>query len=106
MSTDIRFPSPSAEDLRFNEEHLPTWMDAGCGKRQFFGVPGNHWCGFKSADDVRGLVIDPNTMEREISQEKLVAARAYMGMRSLASSDALLLESRVCQMKIPPTITS
>lgn len=52
------------------------------GKRQFFGVPGNHWRGFKIADDARGPVIDPNTMEREISREKLVAARAYMRMRS------------------------
>lgn len=82
-------------DERFNEEHLPAWIDGG--KRQFFGVPGNHWRGFKIADDARGPVIDPSTMEREISQEKLAAARAYMKMRFPALSDAPLLESRVCQ---------
>jgi sarcosine oxidase len=82
-------------DVRFTEEHLPTWIDGG--KRPFFGVPGNHWRGFKIADDTRGPVIDPSTMEREISQEKLSAAREYLRMRFPALADAPLLESRVCQ---------
>jgi sarcosine oxidase len=82
-------------DLRFNEEHLPTSMDGG--KRQFFGVPRNDWRGFKIADDARGPVIDPSTMEREITQEKLLAARAYLEMRFPALANAPLLESRVCQ---------
>src|SRR6516165_3463679 len=92
---EVFFFGTPAGDLRFTEEHLPTWMDGG--KRQFFGVPGNHWRGFKIADDARGPVIDPSTMEREISQEKLVAARAYMRIRFPALSDAPVLESRVCQ---------
>jgi sarcosine oxidase len=82
-------------DVRFTEEHLPTWIDGG--KRPFFGVPGNHWRGFKIADDTRGPVIDPSTMEREISQEKLAAAREYLRTRFPALADAPLLESRVCQ---------
>jgi sarcosine oxidase len=82
-------------DLRFNEEYLPTWMDGG--KRQFFGVPRNDWRGFKIADDARGPVIDPSTMEREITREKLLAARAYLEMRFPALANAPLLESRVCQ---------
>ena len=84
-----------AGDVRFTEEHLPTWIDGG--KRPFFGVPGNHWRGFKIADDTRGPVIDPSTMEREISEEKLSAAREYLRMRFPAMADAPLLESRVCQ---------
>jgi glycine/D-amino acid oxidase-like deaminating enzyme len=84
-----------AGDVRFTEEHLPTWIDGG--KRPFFGVPGNHWRGFKIADDTRGPVIDPSTMEREISQEKLSAAREYLRTRFPALADAPLLESRVCQ---------
>ena len=67
------------------------------GNKQFFGVPGNHWRGFKIADDARGPVIDPSTMEREISQEKLSAAREYMKMRFPELAEAPLLESRVCQ---------
>src|SRR5882724_10683940 len=71
------------------------WIDGG--KRPFFGVPGNHWRGFKIADDTRGPVIDPSTMEREISEEKVSAAREYLRTRFPALVDAPLLESRVCQ---------
>jgi len=92
---EVFFFGTPAGDLRFNEEQLPTWMDGG--KRQFFGIPGNHWRGFKIADDARGSLIDPTIMEREVSNEKLTAARAYMRMRFPALSDAPLLESRVCQ---------
>jgi len=92
---EVFFFGTPAGDLRFNEEHLPTWIDGG--KQQFFGMPGNHWRGFKIADDARGAVIDPTTMERELSQEKLSAARAYMKMRFPSLSDPPLLESRVCQ---------
>jgi sarcosine oxidase len=62
---EVFFFGTPAGDLRFAEEQLPTWIDGG--KYPFFGVPGNHWRGFKIADDTRGAVIDPNTMEREIS---------------------------------------
>ena len=92
---EVFFFGTPAGDLRFSEKHLPTWIDGG--KQPFFGVPGNHWRGFKIADDTRGPVIDPTTMERQSSPEKLSAARAYMKMRFPALSDAPLLESRVCQ---------
>jgi len=92
---EVFFFGTPAGDMRFNEEHLPTWMDGG--KQQFFGVPGNHWRGFKISDDARGPVIDPSTMEREISQEKLSAARDYMKRRFPGLSNAPLVESRVCQ---------
>jgi glycine/D-amino acid oxidase-like deaminating enzyme len=92
---EVFFFGTPAGDRRFDEEHLPTWFDGG--KQQFFGVPGNHWRGFKIADDARGALINPTTMEREISHEKLSAARAYMKMRFPALSNTPLLESRVCQ---------
>jgi glycine/D-amino acid oxidase-like deaminating enzyme len=92
---EVFFFGTPAGDVRFTEEHLPTWIDGG--KRPFFGVPGNHWRGFKIVDDTRGPVIDPSTMEREISQEKLSAAREYLRTRFPALADAPLLESRVCQ---------
>jgi len=82
-------------NLRFTEEQLPTWIDGG--KYPFFGVPGNHWRGFKIADDTRGPVIDPSTMEREVSQDKLSTARAYLCMRFPEMAGSPLLETRVCQ---------
>jgi len=92
---EVFFFGTAPGDLRFTEEQLPTWIDGG--KDPFFGVPGNHWRGFKIADDTRGPVIDPTTMEREISKEKLAAARAYLRMRFPALANAPLVESRVCQ---------
>jgi len=92
---EVFFFGTPAGDARFTETQLPTWIDGG--QRPFFGVPGNHWRGFKIADDTRGSIIDPSTMERQISAEKLAAARAYLSMRFPAMSGAPLLESRVCQ---------
>ncbi|HMH07557.1 MAG TPA: FAD-dependent oxidoreductase [Terriglobales bacterium] len=92
---EVFFFGTPAGDLRFTEAQLPTWMDGG--RKPFFGVPDNYWRGFKIADDTRGPVIDPSMMERQISPEKLAAARAYLGMRFPAMADSPLLESRVCQ---------
>lgn len=92
---EVFFFGTPAGDVRFSEDHLPTWIDGG--KRPFFGVPGNHWRGFKIADDTRGQVIEPSSMERGISQEKLSAAREYLRMRFPEIANAPLLESRVCQ---------
>ena len=92
---EVFFFGTPAGDQRFAETQLPTWIDGG--KAPFFGVPGNHWRGFKIADDTRGPVINPTTMERQISQEKLDTARAYLRMRFPALADAPLVESRVCQ---------
>lgn len=92
---EVFFFGTPAGDERFTEAHLPTWMDGG--RRPFFGVPSNQWRGFKISDDTHGLEIDPTTMERQPSQEKLTSARAYMDMRFPALRGAPLLESRVCQ---------
>jgi glycine/D-amino acid oxidase-like deaminating enzyme len=83
---------------------MPVWGDdskpqvrGSPGKLGFYGIPGNHWRGFKIADDTCGRIVDPTTMEREISEESLAAARAYLRFRFPALADAPLLESRVCQ---------
>ena len=89
------FFGTAAGDLRFTEAQLPVWIDNG--KHLFYGIPGNHWRGFKIADDTRGPVIDPTTMERQISAEGLAAARSYLRLRFPALADAPLAESRVCQ---------
>jgi len=92
---EVFFFGTPAGDSSFTEEHMPTWIDGG--KRPFFGVPGNHWRGFKIADDTRGPLIDPSTMERVVSDERLSAARSYLRMRFPGMTGAPLLESRVCQ---------
>src|SRR6202049_605231 len=73
---EVFFFGPAAGDLRFTDAQLPAWIDGG--KHRFYGIPGNHWRGFKMADDARGPVIDSTTMERHVSAEGLAAARTYL----------------------------
>jgi hypothetical protein len=87
--------------LLVTEELLPTWIDGGT--YPFFGVPGNRWRGFKIADDTRGPVIDPSTMEREISEERLTATRAYLRMRFPAIAGSRYLRAGFAGMKTPQT---
>ena len=84
--------------MRFTDAQLPVWIDnSRRGEHFYYGIPGNHWRGFKIADDTRGPVVDPTTMERQISAAGLAAARRYVSMRFPGLADAPLLESRVCQ---------
>ncbi len=92
---EVFFFGSAAGDLRFTEAQLPVWIDGG--KHRFYGIPGNHWRGFKMADDARGPTIDPTTMERQISDGGLAAARAYLRLRFPVMAGAPLLEGRVCQ---------
>jgi glycine/D-amino acid oxidase-like deaminating enzyme len=92
---EVFFFGTNAGDLTFTDAHLPAWIDGG--KHRFYGIPGNQWRGFKLADDARGPVVDPTTLERQISDEGLAAARAYLRLRFPALAGAPLLESRACQ---------
>ncbi|HEY7351964.1 MAG TPA: FAD-dependent oxidoreductase [Terriglobales bacterium] len=101
---EVFFFGTAAGDLRFTDTQLPVWSDDSKrdlddfpGRHWFYGIPGNHWRGFKIADDMRGATIDPTTMQREVSPEGLAAARAYLRTRFPALADAPLVESRVCQ---------
>jgi len=91
---EVFFFGTAAGDLRFTDAQLPVWIDFGT---RFYGIPGNHWRGFKVADDARGPVIDPTTLERQISAEGLAAARKFLSLRFPGLAGAPLLESRVCQ---------
>jgi glycine/D-amino acid oxidase-like deaminating enzyme len=101
---EVFFFGTDAGDLRFTDEQLPVWSDDShievqghTGKHWFYGIPGNHWRGFKIADDTRGAAVDATTMERNISDEALATARAYLSVRFPDIAKAPLVESRVCQ---------
>jgi glycine/D-amino acid oxidase-like deaminating enzyme len=98
---EVFFFGTAAGDLRFTDAQLPVWIDGGRHplgtEHLYYGIPGNHWRGFKIADDARGPVVDPTAMERQISDEGLAAARAYLRLRFPAMAGAPLVESRVCQ---------
>ncbi|PYT76252.1 MAG: hypothetical protein DMG40_26565 [Acidobacteria bacterium] len=100
---EVFFFGTAAGDLRFTDAQLPVWIDnSRRGEHLYYGIPGNHWRGFKIADDTRGPVIDPTTMERQISAAGLAAARTYLSMRFPGLADAPLLENRVCQYENSP----
>jgi glycine/D-amino acid oxidase-like deaminating enzyme len=101
---EVFFFGTAAGDLRFTDAQLPVWsddsrrdLDGFPGKHWFYGIPGNQWRGFKIADDMRGPTVDPTNLEREISEQGLAAARAYLRLRFPELVDAPLVESRVCQ---------
>ncbi len=101
---EVFFFGTQGGDPRFTDAQLPVWSDDGqrelpgfAGKHWFYGIPGNHWRGFKIADDMRGATVDPTNMERKISEEGLAAARAYLKLRFPDLANAPLVESRVCQ---------
>jgi glycine/D-amino acid oxidase-like deaminating enzyme len=101
---EVLFFGTAAGDLRFSDAQFPVWSDDSHlelpghpGKHWFYGIPGNHWRGFKIADDMRGPTIDPSSMERQISADALKTARAYLRIRFPSLADAPLVESRVCQ---------
>jgi sarcosine oxidase len=91
---EVFFFGTAAGDLRFTDAQTPVWIDYGT---RFYGIPGNHWRGFKVADDTRGPVVDPTTLERRVSAEGLAAARKFLSRRFPEMAGAPLLESRVCQ---------
>jgi glycine/D-amino acid oxidase-like deaminating enzyme len=97
---EVFFFGTPAGDPRFLEARLPAWIDNG--PRQFYGIPGNDWRGFKLADDTRGAPFDPTSGNRLASAEGLKAARNYLGFRFPALRDAPLLETRVCQYENSP----
>jgi len=87
-------------DQRFTESAMPVWADHGT--TFMYGIPGNEGRGFKVADDSRGAVVDPTTMERAPTPAALQAAREYIGYRFPGLKAAPLLEARVCQYEQSP----
>ena len=87
-------------DTRFLPERMPVWVDRGT--RNFYGIPGNEFRGFKVADNAPGIPFDPTSGERLPTPEGLRAARDYLGFRFPEMSGAPLLESRVCQYENSP----
>ncbi len=85
---------------RFGEWQMPVWVEHGA--RLIYGIPGNQHRGFKVADDTRGAIVDPTTLERLPSAEGLAGARALLARRFPELKDAPLVESRVCQYENSP----
>jgi glycine/D-amino acid oxidase-like deaminating enzyme len=97
---DVLFFGTPAGDRRFDEEHMPVWIEFG--ERLLYGIPGNERRGFKVADDTRGPEFDPTAGERLVAPESVARARELLARRFPALADAPLLETRVCQYENTP----
>lgn len=89
------FATPPGDD-RFAPGRLPGWADFDAGDI-FYGFPDLEGRGFKIANDKHGVAVDPDTLERRLSEAALADARAYIGRRFPALAGRPLNESRVCQ---------
>src|SRR5262249_2467442 len=81
-------------DTRFAPPQMPTWIDFGA---EIYGLPDLENRGFKLAIDRHGEAIDPETAERNVTEDLLSEARAFLAERFPALRDAPLVEARVCQ---------
>ncbi len=73
---------------------LPTWI---AFREGVYSIPALDGRGFKIALDSHGPAFDPETGEREITQDALRRTRAILRKRFPALAQAPLVETRVCQ---------
>ena len=97
---EVFFFGVPAGDERYTDAKLPVWADHR--DRFLYGIPGNQNRGFKIADDTRGPELDPTSVDRLITPERLQAARDYVTFRFPGMKGAPLVESRVCQYENTP----
>ncbi|HEY7304469.1 MAG TPA: FAD-dependent oxidoreductase [Bryobacteraceae bacterium] len=91
----VFFGIPPGDD-RFAPPRMPVWIDFD-DNRGMYGFPDLETRGFKIAFDQHGPAFDPDSGNRIISRERIVAARAYAAERFPALANAPIVDSRVCQ---------
>lgn len=94
----IYFATPPG-DARFDAGNHPVWVDYD---GSFYGVPSIEGRGFKVAPDWPGPMVDPDHLERRLSDGMVEAARGYLGLRFPAMADQPVAEGRVCQYELTP----
>jgi sarcosine oxidase len=79
---------------RFGPGRMPAWIDFN---DLVYGIPNLDNRGFKIAIDAHGPAFDPDTSDRIVSIDSLVAVRAYLSRRMPELANAPVTETRVCQ---------
>jgi sarcosine oxidase len=92
----IYFATPPGDD-RFDAGQVPTWVEYDAA---FYGLPSIEGRGFKVAPDWPGPLVDPDTQERRISDERVAASRDYLRRRFPDLADRPVAEGRVCQYEL------
>jgi sarcosine oxidase len=93
---EVLFFGIPAGNRSFEPPQMPVWIDFS-DDRGMYGFPDLEDRGFKVAFDKHGPEIDPDTVNRFASPEKVTAARAYVAERFPGLRDSPIVDSRVCQ---------
>ena len=94
----VYFATPPGDD-RFDAERVPTWADYDAA---YYGVPSIEGRGFKVAPDWPGAAVDPDHLQRRLSDERVEAARHLLRSRFPALAEQPVSEGRVCQYESTP----
>jgi glycine/D-amino acid oxidase-like deaminating enzyme len=94
----VYFATPPGDD-RFDAGRVPTWADYDAA---YYGLPSIEGRGFKVAPDWPGPVVDPDRLERRLSDERVDAARGLLHSRFPELADQPVSEGRVCQYESTP----
>ncbi len=93
---EVFFFGIPAGNRSFEPPQMPVWIDFS-DDRGMYGFPDLEDRGFKVAFDKHGPEIDPDSVNRFTSPDKLISARAYVAERFPELRDAPVVDSRVCQ---------
>jgi len=94
----VYFATPPGDD-RFDAGGVPTWADYDAA---YYGLPSIEGRGFKVAPDWPGPAVDPDRLERRLSEERVEAARRLLRNRFPALAEQPVSEGRVCQYESTP----
>jgi glycine/D-amino acid oxidase-like deaminating enzyme len=97
---DVVFVGAPTGDPRFHHPAMPAWIELG--ERIYYGMPAVAGRGIKVADDTRGAVVDPDTLERIPLPEAVERQRQALARRFPALAGAPVVETRVCQYENSP----
>ncbi len=92
----IQFATPPG-DTRFDLGAMPVWIDYD---RAMYGCPSIDGGGFKCCPDWSGGPVDPERLERRVSDEAVAASRTYMRTRFPAIAERPVAAGRVSQYEL------
>ena len=88
------FGVPETGASAFGPKEMSAWIDFG---DLVYALPNLESRGYKLAIDAHGPTFDPDTGDRIVSTEGLIAARAYLSRRVPLLANAPVTETRFCQ---------
>jgi glycine/D-amino acid oxidase-like deaminating enzyme len=89
----VYFATPPGDD-RFDAGTQPIWVEYGAA---IYGLPSIEHRGFKVAPDDPGPIVDPDTQDRRLTEDRVATSRAYLARRFPELADRPVAEGRVCQ---------